>query len=629
MTEDAAGGNDASETLDEVQIGQLRLYFSITVLERVADDEEYAFKQLVRFMRESAKKLGRSTSVKLIAETLIGGPDDSRDDGSIEVLREFGFDRLHAIARRRQAPPPWVKHDSRLIDTFNELTLTLRRGRLVAVRSDMLDAAKIVKWANKLSSPYKPLMSEILEGTFEGNGTMLWAQGVHRRRTTKPDSKAISGTRLQDTYDATDDFSYAITAMRLNYVPAKTDAALAGSLTIAPERSHLSSKALPDFASFAAATEEALEMLEKSLSGEAPPDPTFPGYARRETDLSRVRGAFDIRVISPAELLARSAGDDYETVDSQAEFLRGAVGDVRGRPDSAVASLDILQDGSVHGQLSLNLSPGKSNFDSNVGIAKVSGSSELLHQARDVIVENDIVSVYYESGHSYSSGQLSIQNLNPPMFTGVLFESFEGFDIVSEKPRASGDIEIHRKIANADDRSLFAWIVKRFNQGWLICDDGAGEVADFLHIAENGTLSAIHAKASGTRSLDRRIAVTRFEELVSQAEKNVKMLRSDALRSALHPGRLANPACFVDGMRTPSRAEFLDQLDARVAVDQTHVYLIQPHLLKSRYDAARDALENDRPTADSRSLALLENLLHSTSRTIRNNCDELFVIGST
>jgi hypothetical protein len=40
-------------------------------------------------------------------------------------------------------------------------------------------------------------------------------------------------------------------------------------------------------------------------------------------------------------------------------------------------------------------------------------------------------------------------------------------------------------------------VVDRYLDGWLICDDGAGEVADFVHLALNGDLTVIHVKAAG------------------------------------------------------------------------------------------------------------------------------------
>ncbi|OLM33042.1 hypothetical protein Ae717Ps2_3938 [Pseudonocardia sp. Ae717_Ps2] len=628
MPEAGVPTSDTSAGHPEVQIGSLRLYFSVTILECVVDDGDRAFRELVKFVRSSAKYLGRSTSAVVVAETLVGGPSDRFEDGSTEILTELGFDRLHALVRRRQATPPWLKPDNDLLDTHHELTLTLRRGRLVTIRSDIMDATKIVKWANTLSSPYRPLLPEILEGTFKGDGKMLWAQGVHRRRTTKPDSKSAGGGRLQDIFDATEDFSFALTAMRLDYTPARSDATLAGSLTISPERSHISSRSLPDFASFAASTDEALDMVEKSLSGENPPEPALPGYARRASSTSGVLGPFDLRVISSEEI-ANHEGDDRDLLEEQAQFLRDSIGEVYGSPSSARAFLEICRDGAVQGQVVLNPSAGKSKFALSVGLGRITGSSELVCRARDIIDESDAVSIYYQSGHMYSAGQIFTQNLNPPPFSGVQFEDFDGFDILHEKPKASGDNEIHRKIALDGDRSIFSWIVDYFSDGWLICDDGPGEVADFLHISNDGTLSAIHAKAAGRSSLSRRISVTRFEQLVSQAEKNVATLRDGSLVTALSPGRIRMPACFTDGERVGDRSEFLEQYRMRTATDRTYVYLVQPHLLKSRYDEAREASNNGEATLDTMSLALLDSLLASTDRTIRNSCDRLFVIGST
>lgn len=631
MSGDEASSDAAKENLGEVRIEQLRLYFSVTILERTSDDEEGAFDELVEFIRESAKSLGRSVSVKLIAETIVGGPKDTMNDGTATALSSLGFDRLHALARRRQAKPSWVKNDSDLLDTINELTLTLARERLIAIRSDIMSAAKIVKWANKYSTPFRPLIPEVLEGAFNGDAKTIWAQGVHRQRSTKPDSKTLGGTRLQDTYDATDDFSYVVAAMRLNYAPPKSDAALAGSLTITPDRSHISSKALPDFPTFAAATDEAFNILEKSLSGESPPDPVLPGYARREKDLNKVRGAFDVRVISTHEIESISLGEEREQLEMQAELLRMSLGDVRGQAASSTARVDVLKNGSIEGELILSLTAGRSNVELSVGIGRTPGSGTSQHVSliRDILLDSDLISIYYETGHSYSSGQVSSQNLNPEPFKGVIFKDFSNYSIVHEKPRAHGDNRIHAKIADGNDRSIFAWIVKEhFKEGWLICDDGAGEVADFLHIANNGTLSAIHVKAAGSHSPNRRIAVTRFEEVVSQAEKNVKLLSQDVLLALLSPGRIQEPACFVDSQRVPDRSEFLEQLQLRLPTDLTHVYLVQPHLLQNRYQDARKASADGTPTSDSLSLALLENLLHSTSRTIRGSCDELFVIGA-
>jgi len=68
-------------------------------------------------------------------------------------------------------------------------------------------------------------------------------------------------------------------------------------------------------------------------------------------------------------------------------------------------------------------------------------------------------------------------------------------------------------------------------------------------------------------------------------------------------------------------------LSMRVASDKTHVIIVQPHLLQAVHDRARTAARNGRPDRDSRSLVLLDNLLHSTRQTVRGLWDDLTVIG--
>jgi hypothetical protein len=58
------------------------------------------------------------------------------------------------------------------------------------------------------------------------------------------------------------------------------------------------------------------------------------------------------------------------------------------------------------------------------------------------------------------------------------------------------------------------------------------------------------------------------------------------------------------------------------------VVLVQPHLTRNAYERARAALNEDAFDPNARSLTLLDNLLHSTRRTISSRCDDLVVVGS-
>jgi len=148
-------------------------------------------------------------------------------------------------------------------------------------------------------------------------------------------------------------------------------------------------------------------------------------------------------------------------------------------------------------------------------------------------------------------------------------------------------------------------------------------VADFLHLDNEGTLTAIHVKAAKNNTPERRIAVTRFEQVVSQAEKNIGMLDNNVLIDHLNG---TNGAACRQGRRTDS-TKFIEQLATRVANDRTKVLIIQPHLLEAVYDQARAATDAGTPDRNAKSLMLLDHLLHSTRRTVIARWDDLTVIG--
>src|SRR5690606_13184391 len=93
--------------------------------------------------------------------------------------------------------------------------------------------------------------------------------------------------------------------------------------------------------------------------------------------------------------------------------------------------------------------------------------------------------------------------------------------------------------------SLFGYMVKRWGivegqpgpSGWLACDDGSMESADFIHLdGEGRTLSLIHVKGSGTASATRGISVTDYEIVVGQAIKNLRHLDRGLLIEKLEAG---------------------------------------------------------------------------------------------
>ncbi|MBB2506311.1 hypothetical protein [Amycolatopsis echigonensis] len=106
----------------------------------------------------------------------------------------------------------------------------------------------------------------------------------------------------------------------------------------------------------------------------------------------------------------------------------------------------------------------------------------------DAVESSELLSVYYESGHVYSGGRICKRKSRVVPFQNWRFMDFQNTKVDQEKPFGLlSSTEIHHRIGADGDNSLFHWVSRHYNDGWLICDDGAGEIADFLHIGPDGT----------------------------------------------------------------------------------------------------------------------------------------------
>ncbi|RZQ64825.1 hypothetical protein [Amycolatopsis suaedae] len=610
---------EVSRTL---RLGELRPYLTVILLEATADDPERAFDALQRFLRKSARDRGRADEVRVRAEVSLTGTDLVDDLGTV---RELGFDELYGSVRELKRSPTWTDPDSGYVDVINELSLAVRRNNMVAVCAAFPTENGFGRWIHRSAAPFRFVPPNLLAGAFRGDGRRLWLRGVHRRRTTKADSKALGGLRLQDSLTPIEDGTYAMTAAKLTYVPDDERAVLRDLVTISPGSSKISWKRTPHIAMFLAAVGEALDVIEKALVADEDPVSEFPALAVQETDLSRVWGAYEVLVPDPDEVRGEPDGDE-ESVE-RAEYLRSVVIDVRGEPSSGRALVDVGHDGAVAGTLAVKpvaTTSGVVRLD--VRYHGEPSAEAVTREVKEAIGDGDLISVYYESGHHFNGHQVVKERLVSTPFRNVEFEDFCGYSITKEKPAVRGDQLIHDAIAQEGDNSLFAWVVRSFGGDWLLCDDGAGELADFLHLTDKGTLTAIHVKAARSSSPDRRIAVQPFEQVVTQAEKNVRLLDNDVLLTRLATPRIENPAAWHAGQRITC-AQFVQQLRLRVAADRTNVLIIQPHLRREPYLRARDDAASGKTTRDTNSLALLDNVLHTTRRTVIGLWDELSVIG--
>lgn len=153
--------------------------------------------------------------------------------------------------------------------------------------------------------------------------------------------------------------------------------------------------------------------------------------------------------------------------------------------------------------------------------------------------------------------------------------------------------------ASGGQDTLFCWIVNRWpldgedraGKGWLFCDDGPGELADFIHFDDRnpGKITLILVKASQTAGRNRRISVSSLHEPVGKALQELRFVRKDSLikhiaHRAFH-GRIG-PAWHrgekksIDGM--------LDALGKHQGECGRCIALICPSVTRSGYECLRD-----------------------------------------
>ncbi|MGV9295997.1 hypothetical protein [Amycolatopsis sp. NPDC003676] len=601
-------------------LAELAPTFSVSVLHCHPDaDPKAAFRSLVNFLRTALESRGRAQSVRCLGEVVLAESD--RIDG-IGSLLELGMDGLYASARERRTVPSWSGEHQQVLDVANQLTVVVRRGAFVVIHTPVSDEA-LRKWSQKFNKLYRYLPSAILRRTFQGDGKTLWLRGVHRRRVTKADSKTLGGLRIQEVLDD-EDGSFALSAAVIDYLPLDESAVVRGRLTVSPARSHLYWKFRVDLLTFLAAATETVTLFEKSFAVE-PPEDQFWQLAVPETELANVYGAYDVTIAEPDEL--PDAADPDGELTERAELLRNSFLEVRGHPQSPAFTAVVGCEGAEAGSLSIKPVARGGCFDLDVRFAGTPSNEAVARQIRDAVGDGELLRIYYESGHTFDEHQINLQNQTAPPFANLDFTDFGSHRVNQEKPSVRGDQAIHDAIGLINDHSLFAWVATTYTTGWLVCDDGAGEVADFLHLVD-GTLTAIHVKGAQSISSTRHVAVTAYQEVVAQAVKNLRLLDNRALVERFTTPRIARPAAWLDGTRRTELSGFVTELRARTTLNKTKVVIVQPHLLRSVHDAARQAAEEGKPTRDSRSLTLLDGLLRSARKTVISHWDDLTVIGS-
>lgn len=255
-----------------------------------------------------------------------------------------------------------------------------------------------------------------------------------------------------------------------------------------------------------------------------------------------------------------------------------------------------------------------------------------------ILVDEGWGKIRYSDGHVVSGKVAYLPHYSAVPFTGwewVDFTTPRIVDVTKEKPIRRGETDRRAtdlsRIGEAGDDSLFSWAYDRWGKGrpgLLLCDDGSGEIADFLHLApvDNGgesLLTFIHAKGGKSGDFKRGLSVSEYEVVVAQAIKNLAYAEPEAIPAKLRA--LSTTARVWDeGDSGLNASHFAGELLARGRKIRRRVAVLHPHTLKARYEIN---IGGATPSLRGRH-AQLSTLLLEAEATCRSVGAQFSVIGA-
>jgi len=619
----------AHEGVDRPRISAdlLQPYASFLILECVIDNAHEAFEALFEEIMRRSLEGGRGQR-ELVARGLNLG---AIPPSSIIWLGEEVYQTDSLIYRCRQSPSWASDEQPHYTDVEHRLAIALRRDRLIAVHCDPSLRDGIQRWLDRVDPPKLQRVAEsVLNAAFiRGETKRLWLHGTHPRRATVPDNKIIGGTDVDATLLGFVDGSFAMSSARVAIPDDLGLEALLGAVGTSPGKSQIWNRPTNGTAEFLAVANEALMLVADVMAAGATVDRPFRLLTVEVRSLADVRNAYDLLVVDADSI--RLIPDHDEDLLAAAEILDRALLFIDGDPKSSSFYLDVGLDGALGGRLHAQVERVRGRARFSFGYVGHASNPPVVREVFRALEDygDELLSVYYQSGHTIARQKVWKYELRVSPFEKWEFQDFSGFNICQEKPLSPVPQIIHGTIGTDGDTSLFSWVAQFFSKGWLICDDGSGEIADFIHLAPDSTLSFIHVKSADSDSPKRGVAVALFEVVVAQAIKNIRYLTLADLKVGLARPTVRNPACWIDGRRVSDRSEFLQMLDGRLPQDESRVVIVQPHLCMPAYERLHSD-ESDPPQdlPNSLRLTLLETILNSARGTIVASGADIRVIGS-
>ncbi|APC87765.1 hypothetical protein V3H41_24385 [Vibrio parahaemolyticus] len=472
-----------------------------------------------------------------------------------------------------------------------------------------------------------PIPISKLNGNFinEDEIKMLWLSGIHGRDNFKADSKVLGGKSVADTLDPLIDQSYMMSAVRTEIWGKKSKS----SVGINPFKSSIWRGPCKDWTTFENRVLEILDILSiNSVESESPIG--ILSYPISKPD--DLKNPYDFSLVD-YDFLPEEDGQHRKELLKKLQYDFHV--ELMGSFIESDISLDIFYSGKKVGHICVEV-----EVDDYKVTFKVKSETPITKKYFDlykrVFVYPELVKCWFESGHAVANGMVFRTGYQDVEYNKFLWADFEKYDITKEKPGVNAQKPCLKDIGK--EQSLFCWVQKcwsgnwltsaEFNttekpQGWLYCDDGAGEKADFIHYVQHGSLhliSLIHVKASKSSEKSRKISVGAHDVVLNQAVKNLRYTARKVLVEDLKTrhDNAAHKGCWHNGKEAKAEDFFsvLSSLKDNKHV-KTRVVVVQPHTQKSVYENS----------AGSKIKTQLDVLLVSAENAIRSSGADFHIIG--
>lgn len=478
-------------------------------------------------------------------------------------------------------------------------------------------------------------MSEAFIGS---RASTAWFNGIHAPTEVKPDAKMLSGQALEFTIDPLGDQTYYLSALRSHpVIPGLSRPVIASktptppkislpkrtrptslSVGVAPGRSRVWLSAAASWAQF----EERLDAVLSHIAVGAAQAPVAFGKLAQEADDGVVFADAYAIAFMPPELLDEEISSDAETQRIAERLVHDVEFEVTPGRDGAFTARALVDGKALLATLTFKIDRVASALSPSLAVDKIPvgttdrmadrSEANALFKALKRMGRSGDFRVYYDNQVTVAGSRVYQFTFEDQPFPWT-YDPFTGFDIHREKPwtidlripgtfTAKGRRKADRSLVEAvlayDDKSLFDWVRREHQTGHLLCDDGAMEVADFVHLADDHTLTLIHVKGAGGKSRKTngrlQVSVADFEVVAAQAIKNLRhadgMVLTHRIKS--RKARDMDAAIWLDGKSARDRgikpaqakATFVAALAKRPSRSKTRVIIVQPRLTKFEVD---------------------------------------------